>query len=865
MFLLNSIVLHSKWGRNVCVFGLLKDGSRGSVSGDESPGTVFSIPKRILSDHTGSEASFKEAYGWYSGCLRNHAARHTGGNPSFRPSRLLHLGPDDTISLHTRIEYPERLTYMTLSHCWGGAHITRLRLNNEEAFRQCISRDSLPQTFRDAIRLARYLGSEYLWIDSLCIIQDSLDDWNRESMTMGDVYRNSVCNIAATDSSDSHQGCLLPRNPRILQPEWLPWSPDRGGGWYLVNKGDHEEQHQLYTRAWVLQEALLAPRTLDCGRSQLFWRCDSMKASEEFPTGYPRRGCSVYLHPANADRYNVRIKSLKSMIDNMKEWEQSKIRNKKLIHEARTRLGHKNRDALARKERVWARKWRRSPGYYWNSIVELYSRMSLSVESDRPIAIAGTVDIFRPYLGAYWAGLWQNLMPGHLLWRIEMGESQTGVPHICRRLDKLAPSYEFRSEDVAFSHFVGAEVLSSADIRLRLRAPLLRATSIATAANTFLAWQDPNAEIRVTVLASSGLTGHGAVNFGEEVLKWQVHQDGVRNANGSYSFYVSFDILAEEFAVHEFYLMGVYRRSPDSHDYAEGLVLQENADASFSRLKRLRLHAIIGRCGGCLERFLAIPFFSMSHVDGKYAVNNCTTKDYVWSRAGRRTVLGPLGLDQQRNLKQRRFKFSAVKTGDCPPFQSLSINADFRKVEDDHSDRVQRDKAKTKDLGVIEVRVFRIILREATDFQAGTAARKQDLELSEKALKGKAISHGASYGRPTTGAPTNSFEAEDIPEDDGPIAIFRFLYRSRDALKQELIIPRSPSPPAPRTESQANSMVQGQEIRQDRVIVRPKEEPQQPNIKRESREVSELVQSPRGPKRPRRKNKKLDYIDLTLD
>ncbi|KAK8053194.1 heterokaryon incompatibility protein-domain-containing protein [Apiospora saccharicola] len=445
--------------------------------------------------------------------------------------------------------------------------ITRLQRNNEGKFRQRIPWDSLPRTFRDAIRLAQYLGSDYLWIDSLCIIQDSLPDWNRKSVTMGDVYRNSVCNIAATDSSDSHEGCFYPRNPRILHPERLPWTPDRRDEWYLVNSGDCEER----------------------------------------------------------------------------------------LPEARTRLGHEGPDTLDYIESLYRESWEGSPGYYWNSIVELYSRMSLSVESDRPVAIAGTLDIFRPYLGDYWAGLWQRLMSEHLLWQIKMGESRTGVPRICRRLGKLAPSWSrmslagdvsydkcevVQSKDVAITHFVGAEVLSPAHIRLcdkgsmglgliqliidygtsrssgfflsfreaavsfqkcsyplgryaylswhacdslRLRAPLLRATSIATAANTFLVWEDPRTGIRVTVLASAELTGYGIVNFGEGVVKWQVHKDGVRNETGSrFSVFACFDVLAEELTAQEFDLMLIFHRH--SAFGVEGLILQKNADASFSRL-----------------------------------------------------------------------------------------------------------------------------------------------------------------------------------------------------------------------------------------------------------------------------------------
>ncbi|KAK8013073.1 hypothetical protein PG991_010448 [Apiospora marii] len=207
------------------------------------------------------------------------------------------------------------------------------------------------------------------------------------------------------------------------------------------------------------------------------------------------------------------------------------------------------------------------------------------------------------------------------------------------------------------------------------------------------------------------------------------------------------------------------------------------------------------------------------YVDGRYKVNNCTSKEYVWAGAGRRTVSGPVMLDEKNGkVVQRRLKLSSVTT-----------------VGDDQEDRIQRDKEKAKNLGVIEVQVFRIVLREITSFQTGKAVRRQDLELSEKALKGKVISHGAS-----------------------------FFYRSREALKQELIIPRSPSPPA----LQAVASVPDRSLKPDLVGLRPKDEPQGTSIKRELSEV--LDQSRSSPelrlsKRTRREEKRIEVIDLTID
>ncbi|KAK8131226.1 hypothetical protein PG984_007664 [Apiospora sp. TS-2023a] len=180
-----------------------------------------------------------------------------------------------------------------------------------------------------------------------------------------------------------------------------------------------------------------------------------------------------------------------------------------------------------------------------------------------------------------------------------MGANLSHAPHGSKRLGIQAPSWSWMGlageisydkykplgYDTVISHFVDAEVLSPADIRLRLRAPLLKATSLATAANTLMVWDPPASGVRFIIYESSGLTGYGVIDSENEV-KWQVNQDGVctGNATDSHSFSVSFDVLAEEAAVHEFYLMGIHRRIRDKDDYVEGLALQENADASFSRV-----------------------------------------------------------------------------------------------------------------------------------------------------------------------------------------------------------------------------------------------------------------------------------------
>ena len=71
---------------------------------------------------------------------------------------------------------PEDAEYMTLSHCWGKVEILKLSTDNLEGMKHEIILSDLPETFRNAVNITRDLGCRFLWIDSLCILQDSAED-----------------------------------------------------------------------------------------------------------------------------------------------------------------------------------------------------------------------------------------------------------------------------------------------------------------------------------------------------------------------------------------------------------------------------------------------------------------------------------------------------------------------------------------------------------------------------------------------------------------------------------------------------------------------------------------------------------------
>lgn len=117
----------------------------------------------------------------------------------------------------------QRGRYCILSYCWGSQsehHLTTLD-NNIKSHLACIQFATLPKTFRDAVIITRSLGIEYLWIDSLCIIQKDHDDWKEESEMMGHYYQNAALMIGAAGVKDPSEGCFLierPKTPKLTTP-----------------------------------------------------------------------------------------------------------------------------------------------------------------------------------------------------------------------------------------------------------------------------------------------------------------------------------------------------------------------------------------------------------------------------------------------------------------------------------------------------------------------------------------------------------------------------------------------------------------------------------------------------------------------
>ncbi|KAL7790949.1 heterokaryon incompatibility protein domain-containing protein [Trichoderma ceciliae] len=160
--------------------------------------------------------------------------------------------------------------YIALSHRWGINKIFRLEKNNIAELVKDMKIDRLPKTYQDAIKVTRQLGIQFIWIDSLCIIQDDPDDWEREAKRMEGVFALAYCTLAATSAEDSTAGFLdRPSHRKCVGPR-------------SVDKRFHRDVEEgiLNQRAWVLQERALSPRIIHFTKTQTYWECGSVVRAE---------------------------------------------------------------------------------------------------------------------------------------------------------------------------------------------------------------------------------------------------------------------------------------------------------------------------------------------------------------------------------------------------------------------------------------------------------------------------------------------------------------------------------------------------------------------------------------------------------
>ncbi|PVH85430.1 HET-domain-containing protein, partial [Cadophora sp. DSE1049] len=273
-----------------------------------------------------------------------------------------------------------------LSHRWVGNMPGRLTTENSAQLLHVIPAAFLSATFKDAIIVTRRLGFRYLWIDSLCIIQDSVEDWATESASMHLIYGNSSYNISALAASNYTQGLFL--TTPVYSPIRISMSTDGIEASCILRMSDtwndFVTSSPLNLRGWVCQERLLSPRTLHFTSHQLFWECGQLSASEDWPDGVP---------PRAAPKVNPNYPKYVLPHDD---------------HEIKNAFSQLARSDIP-VDRVTAQT-------IWAKVVKLYTRASLTFSTDKLIAISGIATRFQPHFrGRYLAGLWGDSIASELL------------------------------------------------------------------------------------------------------------------------------------------------------------------------------------------------------------------------------------------------------------------------------------------------------------------------------------------------------------------------------------------------------------------------------------------------------------------
>lgn len=210
----------------------------------------------------------RQAKQWLDHCLLNHV-NCCSYTVQELPTRVIDVG--DTVNKPRLVETlsEERGAYCALSYCWGQIQTFTTTLATVEDRRNGFSVEELPNTIRDAVLLARELNIRYIWVDSLCIIQDSAADWVYEASRMCAVYTNAVITFAALDSPASETGLFIAGRGRScisLKEDWgqvyARVHSHSGLDDPRATRSDGTAAGVLHTRGWCLQEIALSTRIL---------------------------------------------------------------------------------------------------------------------------------------------------------------------------------------------------------------------------------------------------------------------------------------------------------------------------------------------------------------------------------------------------------------------------------------------------------------------------------------------------------------------------------------------------------------------------------------------------------------------------
>jgi len=327
---------------------------------------------------------------------------------------------------------------MTLSHRWPAhpGQYPMLTSSTLAQFQRVINTQRLPRSFQETMELACNLRIKYIWIDSMCILQDEddLSDWENEALTMHRVYAHSFLNVSATFASDGTESLFYrSKSWATTRPPQIKLNVNgRSQEVYVVDCDLWNKEitdAPLLKRAWAFQERFLARRVLHFGSSQVGWECCEAEALEVLPNGVP--------FPLMA---GSNCKS--SMLRGLRELSCSNTS----IQRSNPNLGAATTMTLPSPNEIEIFAWR-------CRLIEDYSKCQMTYAKDKLIAFFGVAKseiLTQRTSDQYIAGMWTSSLVYDLAWqRIYNG---TPLPTALQSPEFHAPSWSWASFDgeVAF-------------------------------------------------------------------------------------------------------------------------------------------------------------------------------------------------------------------------------------------------------------------------------------------------------------------------------------------------------------------------------------------------------------------------------
>lgn len=252
----------------------------------------------MISRQPTDDYTIDKVQGWIRGCVEKHS--NCSRAHGFMPDRLVDLGiSDDSLHIWQRGTNTEPKPYIALSHCWGNPAIHEVPLKllstNVAEFCKSVPWSSLSATFKNAIQLCRRLDVRFLWIDSLCIVQDDKHDWRQQAALMAIIYQSAYVTVSASAAASGAEGlfrerpgtvCVLPGLHARRTFSHMSWQTPA-----VSYTGEEDAELPALTRAWCMQERLMSARVVHFSSNELCFECREGTLCEcGYCSGLPDRG-----------------------------------------------------------------------------------------------------------------------------------------------------------------------------------------------------------------------------------------------------------------------------------------------------------------------------------------------------------------------------------------------------------------------------------------------------------------------------------------------------------------------------------------------------------------------------------------------